>query len=349
MAVINSSGFRRKASRRYWQKAPLLLMAWAIGSCSQASTPEASGSAASSPVAASGTKAPLVVVTTDVLCDLAKTIAKETIELKCLVAAGVDPHTYSLSPADQQAIETANLILYAGHGFEPSLIKAIKATKNTAPKIAVNELAVPQPLKMAEDGHAHSKEAGHSDDEADPHVWNSAENGIKIVEVLQTTLGKAVPAQAATYTANAQVLTTELTQINNWIRGQIATIPAKSRKLITTHDALGYYAKAYNIPIEGALQGFSTEEKPTPIQLSKLVKEIKASGVPTVFGEATNDSKLLKNIAAESKVKLSEKPLYADGLGEPGSEGETYPKMLVANTRTITEGLGGTFQAFTAK
>jgi manganese/iron transport system substrate-binding protein len=339
MTVNNSLSYRRNAAEPRWRKAPILLLALAIGGCSQASTPEASNSTASSPAAVSSGKAPLVVATTDILCDLAKTIAKETIELKCLVAAGIDPHTYSLSPADRLAIETASLILYAGHGFEPSLIKAIKATKNTAPKVAINEIAVAQPLQMVEDGKT----------EVDPHIWHSAQNGIKIIESLQTALSKAVPTQAAIYATNAQALTSELTQIDGWIKEQIASIPTKSRKLVTTHDALSYYSKAYNIPIEGALQGFSTEEKPTPTQIRKLVNEIKESGVPTLFGETTSSSKLLENIANESKTKLSPKPLYADGLGEPGSAGATYPKMLIANTQAITEGLGGKFQPFTVK
>jgi ABC-type Zn uptake system ZnuABC Zn-binding protein ZnuA len=101
--------------------------------------------------------------------------------------------------------------------------------------------------------------------------------------------------------------------------------------------------------IEGALQGLSTEEKPTPTRVKKLVTEIKASGVPTVFAEASNSSKLLASVAADAKLKVSTDPLFADGLGEIGSTGDTYPKMLISNTKAITEGLGGKFEAFAAK
>jgi manganese/iron transport system substrate-binding protein len=331
--------------RKHWKMAPFLLFSLVINSCSNAPTSSSGGSASSPPAATTdkpvvaSDKVPLVVATTDVICNLAKTIAKETIELKCLMAAGTDPHTYTVTPADRQAIETASLLLYAGHGFEPTIIKAIEATKNTAPKVAINEVSVPKPLQMVEDGKT----------ESDPHIWHDAQNGIKMVESLQAALSKAVPEQAATYAANAKTLTTELAQIDRWIKVQMATIPAKSRKLVTTHDALGYYGKAYGIPIEGALQGLSTEEKPTPTQVKKLVTDIKSSGVPAIFAESTASSKLLETVANEAKVKISTNPLYADGLGELGSAGDTYLKMLVSNTKVITEGLGGKFEPFVAR
>jgi manganese/iron transport system substrate-binding protein len=341
MAAIDSFISIQNLYHQRWTVASFLLFCLASG-CTPAATPPAESTPNSkAPLAnesAPSSKAPLVVATTDVLCNLVKIIAKETIELKCLVAAGTDPHTYAVTPADRQAIETASLLLYAGHGFEPTIFKAIEATKNTAPKVAVNEVAVPKPLQMVEDGKT----------ESDPHIWHDAQNGIKMVESLQAALSKAIPAQSATYATNAKALSTELTQIDSWIKVQMATIPAKSRKLITTHDALGYYGKAYGIPIEGALQGLSTEEKPTPTQVKKLVNDIKSSGVPAIFAEATSSSKLLETVANEAKVKIATAPLFADGLGEAGSAGDTYLKMLVSNTKVITEGLGGKIEPFVA-
>jgi manganese/iron transport system substrate-binding protein len=332
MAAIDFFRPLQHLHHQRWKVPSFWLCCLILNGCTPASLPQTHGSTPSS-------KTPLVVATTDVLCNLVKTIAKETIELKCLVAAGTDPHTYAVTPADRQAIETASLLLYAGHGFEPTIMKAIEATKNTAPKVAINEVAVPKPLQMVEDGKT----------ETDPHVWHNAQNGIKIVESLQAALSKAIPAQAATYANNAQALTTELSQIDSWIKTQIATIPSKSRKLVTTHDALAYYGKAYDIPIEGALQGLSTEEKPTPTQVKKLVTDIKSSGVPAIFAESSSSSKLLETVANEAKVKISTSPLFADGLGELGSTGDTYLKMLVSNTKVITEGLGGKFEPFTIK
>ncbi len=317
-----------------------LLMAGILSGCTPTDT--TSNSSATNPVAineSATSKKPLVVATTSVICDLAKEIAQDTIDLKCLVGAGADPHVYQPTPADRQAIDNAKLILYAGYNFEPSIIKLVTASKNLAPKIAVNEVAVPAPLTMEEDDKK----------ETDPHVWHNAQNGVKIIAVIQASLAKTVPAQADSYNQNAQALTTQIGQVDTWIKAQVATIPSKSRKLVTTHDALGYYADAYKIPVEGALQGLSTEEKPTPVGIKKLVDEIKKTGVPTVFGEVTASSKVLEQVAKEAKVQISSQPLFADGLGEAGSTGETYQKMLVANTQAVVEGLGGKFQPFVAK
>ncbi len=116
--------------------------------------------------------------------------------------------------------------------------------------------------------------------------------------------------------------------------------------MVTTHDAFGYYSKAYGIPVAGALQGLSTEEQATPKRVAELVKAIKQEGVPTIFAETTINPKLIIVVAKESKVKVSDRELFADGIGEAGSEGDTYQKFFIANTQTIVEGLGGKFTPF---
>ncbi|MBD2092425.1 zinc ABC transporter substrate-binding protein [Microcoleus sp. FACHB-1515] len=343
----------------------LLALTASLVACNASTSTNQAGSSptAQSPAATETLK---VVATGSVLCDLAETIAAETIDLTCLVQAGVDPHVYEPTPADRRAIEDAEVILYFGYDFEPSLIRLIEASSSAIPKVAVGEEAVPNPL-MGEHSHAHGEEKDeehghdhaegeahdHAEDEAhaegetpDPHVWHSAENGIRMVEVIENTLSEAAPANAELYARNAEALTTELTQINDWIKAQVATIPANSRKLVTTHDALGYFAEAYGIPVEGALQGLSTDEQPTAARVRELTEEIQASQVPTIFAEATENTQLLETVAKEANVKISDRELFADGLGEAGSAGDTYPKMLIANTQAIVEGLGGQFTPF---
>jgi manganese/iron transport system substrate-binding protein len=300
---------------------------------------------------------PKVVVTTSVLCDVTKEIAQDTINLICLIPPGSDPHVYEAKPAERKAIEQAKLILYSGYSFEPILIKLIQATKNSAPKIAVSEVAVTKPLKGEEQGHDHEKEkkndkraeADNDHSEFDPHVWHNAQNGIRIVETVRDNLEKISPSNATTYTSNAKKMTDELMQLDRWIKSQISTIPVSQRKLITTHDALGYYSNAYGIPLEGALQGLSTDEKPTAGRVKELVEEIKKAGVSTIFAEATVNPKLIKTVAKEANVKVSRRELFADGLGEKGTEADTYKKMLMANTQAIVEGLGGKYTPFPGK
>jgi manganese/iron transport system substrate-binding protein len=289
------------------------------------------------PIAAADKK-PKVVVTNTVLCDITKQIAATTIDLVCLLTPGSDPHIYKLTPEARQSIEDAKLLLYGGYDFEPELIKTIKATSNQSPKIAVHEVAVPQPQKMEEDGKSTT----------DPHVWHNAQNGIKIAETIETNLEKLVPAQAATYKQNTQKLTTEISQLDTWIKAQVSTIPAAKKVLFTTHDALGYYSKAYGIPVD-ALEGLSTEEKPNAARVKELVIKIRQAQVPTIFAELTVNPKLITTIAKEAKVKVSAQEIYADGLGEANGAGGTYQKMLISNTKSIVEGLGGKYTAFIAK
>ncbi|NJL91966.1 MAG: zinc ABC transporter solute-binding protein [Coleofasciculaceae cyanobacterium SM2_1_6] len=278
---------------------------------------------------------PKVVVTSTVLCDLTKQIAEDTIDLKCLINPDTDPHVYQPTPGDRIAIEQANLIFYGGYNFEPSLIRVIQSTTTSSPKIAVNEVAVPTPQMFDDEGEK----------VPDPHVWHSAANGVKMAEVVRDNLKTLIPANSDRYTTKTQTVTRQLTQLHDWIKTQISTIPANQRKLVTTHDAFGYYSTAYGIPVVGALQGLTTEEAPTAQRVAQLVREIRSESVPIIFTELTVNPRLITAVAREANIKVSERELYADGLGEAGGEADTYQKMLIANTQTIVEGLGGRYTA----
>jgi manganese/iron transport system substrate-binding protein len=321
-----------------------LFLLWGNLGCSQ--TPGSSNAPiGTSPAATPSSTKPQVVATTDVLCDLTKQIARDTVNLQCLIAAGTDPHGYQVTPQNRQAIEQADLVFYAGYDFEPTLIKVIKSTKTKAPKIAVSEVAVPKPIAAPGEESSDHQSGGHAHaSDQDPHVWHNAQNGIKMAQTIQAELSQLLPNNRSIYTQNSQTLTGQLQTIDGWIKAQIATIPARQRQLVTTHDALAYYGQAYGLPIAGALQGLSTDEKPTAQRLKSLVTQIKKTGVTTLFIEATASPKLLEAIAQDAGVKISNQPLLADGLGAAGSNGDSYPKMLIANTQAIVTGLGGQYQ-----
>ncbi|WP_366944850.1 zinc ABC transporter substrate-binding protein [Chamaesiphon sp. GL140_3_metabinner_50] len=332
---------RRSDSKHALRFNPIVSSILTIGILAGCTTPNKQPIAASPTASetvttpAANTDSPKVVVTNTVLCDLTKQIAASSVNVVCLLAPGSDPHVYKLTPEARQSIEDAKLVLYGGYNLEPELIKAIKATSNPAPKIAVHEVAVPQPQKFEEDGKSTT----------DPHVWHNAQNGIKIAETIEANLEKLVPAQAATYKQNTQKLTLEIGQLDTWIKSQVNTIPTAKKVLFTTHDALGYYSKAYGIPV-AALEGLSTEEKPNAARAKELIGKIKKALVPTIFAELTLNPKLITTIAQEAKVKVAAQEIYADGLGEVTSPGGTYQKMLASNTKTIVEGLGGKYTHF---
>jgi manganese/iron transport system substrate-binding protein len=279
---------------------------------------------------------PKVVATTSVLCDLTKQIAQETVNLTCLISPDTNPHLYQPTPEDSTAVEEAKLILYHGYNLEPKLLTLIQGSQNPAPKIAVAQTAVPKPLQFRQNGKTVS----------DPYIWHNPNHTIKMVEVINTNLGKVLPENASIYSSNAKKITNELTQLDSWIKSRIASIPATQRKLVTSSDAMGYYAKAYNLEYAGVEQGISTGEQPVPGRTKALVQYVQQASIPTVFPETTNNPNSVNGIAQQAQVKVSERKLFTDNLGVSGSEGDTYQKMMEANTRTIVEGLGGTYLIF---
>jgi ABC-type Zn uptake system ZnuABC Zn-binding protein ZnuA len=249
----------------------------------------------------------------------------------CLINYDRDPHTYEATPSDRQAIEQADAVFYAGLNFEPSIIQMVQATNTAAPKVPVHEKAVVEVIQTEEEGKI----------EPDPHVWHDVQNGIRMVELIQRTLSEADPANAERYASNANTMIRELERLDAWIPEQIATIPENQRRLVTTHDAMSYYARAYGLDVEGTLLGISTEEEPTAAQVKSLVTGVKSANVPVLFAELTSNDKVLRTVANESGVKISKNVLIADGIGKQGTPEGTYQGMLVYNTCAIANGLGG--------
>jgi len=304
-----------------------------------------------------------VVASNSILCDLTSQIAQETISLTCLIGSNQDPHTYSPTPSDRKALETAELVLYGGYELEPAIDNLVEKTQTPAPKVAVYELAVPQPI-LAEhhhhedreeenhhdhDHHEDEEEENHSDREGkepDPHVWHNAQHGAAIAESIRNQLAKVNPEQADTYSENAKKLIEKISALDAWIKTQVATVPNSQRLLVTTHDSFNYYIQAYDFKESEALQGLTTEEAPTAAQVKSLVEKVRATGVPTIFAEATANDSAIATVAREANATLAEQELLTDSLGEKGSEAETYIGMLATNTCTIVEGLGGQCKPF---
>ena len=272
-----------------------------------------------------------VVASYSVICDLATQIAEDAAQLNCLIPPDQDPHTYEAKPSDRQAVEEADLVFYAGLNFEPSIIDMATAADSEAPKIALHDEAVQQLIEVEEEGAL----------EPDPHVWHDVENGLEMVALIRDNLVAVDPDNADMYTKNAEQLTAELQTLDAWIPEQIATIPEEQRRLVTTHDAMSYYAKAYGLTVEGTLLGVSTEEEPTAAKINEIATSIRDKSIPIIFAELTADDRILKTVADEAGVTISEQVLLADGLGAEGTPGESYTGMLVYNTCSIVDGLGG--------
>jgi manganese/iron transport system substrate-binding protein len=278
---------------------------------------------------------PLVVATSTIIADLAQDVGKDEIKLTGILKPGTDPHVYEPRPEDSRFLEEANLILYNGYNLEPGLIKIMKATGGKARQVAVGEVV--KPLQL---------DKGKGEIVPDPHVWGNAENARAMVNAIRDALIELSPEDKDKFTQNAIAITKELQQLDSWIKQQIATIPAEKRKLVTTHDAFQYYGRGYGIAIAGTLIGISTEEQPSAQTVQRLVESVKKIGVPAIFAETTINPALITTVAQEAGVKLAPRQLYSDSIGAPGSEGDSYMKMMEANTRTIVEALGGNYTPF---
>lgn len=277
---------------------------------------------------------PNVVATSTIIADWTKEIGQQEIDLTSILQPGNDPHIYEPVPSNTQAMEDAQLILYNGYNLEPGLIRLMNSAGANATKVAVGEVV--QPLQMTKQGET----------VPDPHVWGNVENSIAMVKATRDALIELSPDDRAQFTQNADKLIADMERLHTWIQQQVATIPSEKRKLVTTHDAFQYYAKAYNLTVSGTLIGISTEEQPSAQTLQRLVESIKSSGIPTIFAETTINPQLISTVAQEAGVKLASQQLYSDSIGAPGSEGDTYIKMMEANTKAIVENLGGKYVPF---
>lgn len=281
-----------------------------------------------------GSGKPKVVSTSTMITDWTEQVGGDEIEIKGILKPGTDPHVYEPVPLDTQALEKADLILYNGYNLEPGLIKLMNSTGGKVKKFAVGEVV--QPLDFDYKGQK----------QPDPHVWGDAKNAIEMVNAIRDRLIELSPEDKQEFTQNAAQLTNELQQLDTWIRQQIQTIPANQRKLVTTHDAFQYYARAYSIPVAGTLIGISTEEQPSAQTVKRLSDSVKQVGVPAIFAETTINPALINTVAEEAGIKIAPQQLYSDSIGAPGSEADTYVKMLVVNTRAIVEALGGKYTPF---
>ncbi|MBW4486634.1 MAG: metal ABC transporter substrate-binding protein [Trichocoleus desertorum ATA4-8-CV12] len=318
-----------KQGYRYRQAIAGFLLSFLLGGCAleSPSTPNRS--------TANSTAKPSVVSTSTILTDLTAQIAEDEIQLTGILEPGADPHVYEPVPADSRELEKADLILYNGYNLEPSLIKLMNAAGGGARKVAVGEVVKPLQLQK-----------GERETVPDPHVWGSVKNVIQMVAAIRDALIELSPDDRDRFTQNATQLTTQLQELDAWIAQQIQTIPPEKRRLVTTHDAFQYYARTYDLDIIGTLIGISTEEQPSAQTVQRLVEAVKSAQVPAIFAETTINSALIKTVAQEAGVQLAPRSLYSDSIGAPGSDGDSYINMMVINTRTIVEALGGKVTPF---
>lgn len=277
-----------------------------------------------------------VVASFSVLGDFARQIGGDRVSVTTLVGPDGDAHVYSPTPADAKAMAAARLVLVNGLHFEgwlPRLVKSsgTKATMAEATKGITPLEADDDHDEKGKGGHAHAH--GHDD----PHAWQSIANAKVYVANIRDALSAADPAGKESYEANAAAYLAELDKLEGEVKATIARIPAERRKAITTHDAFGYFVKAYGIEFV-APQGVSTEAEASAKDVARIIRQVKAQKIPAVFLENVTNPRLVEQIARESGAKVGGR-LYSDALSAESGPAGTYIRMMKHNISEIEKAL----------
>jgi ABC-type Zn uptake system ZnuABC Zn-binding protein ZnuA len=280
------------------------------------------------------------VATFSVLGDLVRNVAGDQVEVITLVRPDGDTHTFEPTPQDGVSLAKADLLFENGAGLEPWLDGLYKSSQSKARRAVVSKGL--KLIEADEEEHKHEHNAakkdagGHKHEDVDPHVWHDVQNAMHIVEVVRDQLVELDPANAEKYKTNAASYLQQLKELDAWVVQTVAALPESERKLVTSHDTFGYFARRYGFKILGSgLESVSTEASdPSAADLAKLCDAIKAAKVPAIFAENVQNPKLMQRLAKEAGVRLAP-PLFTDALGKEGSDGDTYVKMMRYNVTTI--------------
>ena len=265
-----------------------------------------------------------VVATTTQVADFATNVGGDRVRVTSLFKPNVDAHDYEPSPADIDAIARADLVLENGAGLETWLHDTVASSGFDGPLVDTS-----QGVRLRIVGG-----------EPDPHIWQNPRNAQIMAANIEHAMATADPADAGVFQANLAAYTKQLQALDAEVERQIDSLANK--KLVTNHDAFGYYIDRYGLQFVGSvIPSFDTSAELSGRDIRDLVAKIKATGVKAVFSETSLPPRTAETIAREAGVKVvtGEDALYGDSLGPAGSDGDTYLKMVRHNTRTIVSNL----------
>ena len=262
-----------------------------------------------------------VVASFSILADFVRNVGGDRINLTTLVGADSDVHVYTPAPSDAKRIADAKLVVVNGLGLEGWLPRLVQSSGSKAQVVTVSAGIAPLKLGSA----------------ADPHGWQSVPNAKIYVTDIANALAAADPDDAEFFRAQAKAYLEKLETLDREVREAVAKIPQERRKVISTHDAFGYFAAEYGIQFIAPL-GVSTETEPSARDIAGIIGQIKAQKIPAVFLENISDDRLIRRIAAETGSKVGG-TLISDGLtGEKGLA-PTYIDMVRHNIKALTSAL----------
>ncbi|WP_258205465.1 metal ABC transporter solute-binding protein, Zn/Mn family [Paenibacillus radicibacter] len=274
-----------------------------------------------------------VTTTIGMIADIAHNVGGEHVEVTGLMKPGVDPHLYKASQGDIKKLEHADIIFYNGIHLEGKMVNILeKMNEPDRPTVAVS------------DGidHATLRSGGDMGTEFDPHIWFNVQNWIKATKKVQSELIKLDPTNRTGYERNAEAYIAKLTELDEYVRTQIQTIPKQSRVLVTAHDAFGYFGDAYDIEVRG-LQGMSTASEYGSKDVMVLRDYLVEHKIKAVFVESSVPKKAIEAVISGAKEKghtiVIGGELFSDAMGATGTPEGTYIGMVKHNVDTIVNAL----------
>ncbi|WP_225853580.1 metal ABC transporter substrate-binding protein [Micromonospora sp. AMSO31t] len=283
------------------------------------------------PAAAGGTVA--VVATTPEVADFARNVGGDAVTVTQIIKPNVDPHEYEPTPADIQAIGKAALVVKNGVGLEEWLDQTIESAGFTGTVVDTSQGVA---LRKGDPGDEEMADG-------DPHIWHNPRNAKVMAENIEKALVAADKGHADTFRANFQAYAAKLDKLDADNERKFAALPADQRKLVTNHDAFGYYIDRYQLQFVGSvIPSLDTSAELSAKQLQDLVAKIKATGTKAIFSESSLPPKAAEAIARQAGVKVvgGEDALYGDSLGPEGTPQGTYLGAEEHNTDTIVAALG---------
>jgi zinc/manganese transport system substrate-binding protein len=263
-----------------------------------------------------------VVASFSILGDFVRNVGGDRVSVTTLVGPNSDAHVYSPTPGDAKKIADAKLIFINGLGFEGWLPRLVQSSGSKATVVTASTYITLLRL------------GSH----ADPHAWQTVVNARTYINNIRVALSAAAPADAEVFKSNAEAYRVKLDALEREIQQWVGQIPRERRKVISNHDAFGYFANAYDIEFIAPV-GVSTESEPSARDVADIITQIKKAKIAAVFLENMGDPRLIELIAAETGAKVGG-TLYSDSLTDEKGDAPTYIEMVRHNIKALTRALG---------
>ncbi len=276
---------------------------------------------------ASAEKKIKVIASFSILGDMVKNVGGDRVEVITLVGANGDAHVYEPTPAAARAVGGADLVVVNGLGFEGWMDRLIQTSGYKGPVVVASKGIKTREMTREEEA------AAKHEPKIDPHAWQNLSNGQIYAENIARALSSVDAAGALIYQANADAYQARLADLDQWVKTEFAGIPEPKRRMITSHDALGYFGAAYGITILSPM-GVSTASEPSAGGIAQLIKQIRREKITAVFIENVTDPRLMEQVAKESRVTMGGE-LYSDALSKPEGPAPTYIEMFKNNVAKI--------------